>query len=89
MACTVISLAQPAVALAFPSELAGRALSAFNLVVFSGVFVVQWGIGLGIDGFVATGMGKIQAFQYTMGIFLLLTVLSYANFLCAKSHNPA
>jgi MFS family permease len=87
MACTVISLAQPAVAMSFPSELAGRALSAFNLVVFAGVFVVQWGIGLGVDAFLAIGMVQTQAFQSAMGVFLIMTVLSYAYFLYAKSHN--
>ena len=87
MACTVISLAQPAVAMVFPSELAGRALSAFNLVVFSGIFVVQWGVGLGIDAFVAIGMAQTAAFQSAMAVFLIMTMLSYAYFLYAKRHN--
>ena len=87
MACTVISLAQPAVAMVFPSELAGRALSAFNLVVFSGIFVVQWGVGLGIDAFVAIGMAQTAAFQSAMAVILIMTMLSYAYFLYAKSHN--
>jgi len=84
MACSCISLAQPAVALAFPSALAGRALSAYNLVIFSGVFVVQWGMGLMLDGFKALGWPETEAFQSAMGIFLLSTVLSYVYFLTAK-----
>ena len=52
---TFLSLAQPAVGMAFPAELAGRALSAYNLVIFAGVFAVQWGLGLLIDGFAAAG----------------------------------
>ena len=39
--CTFVSVSQPAVGAAFPAHLAGRALSAFNLVIFSGVFCVQ------------------------------------------------
>jgi hypothetical protein len=47
--CSFMALSQPAIAMAFPAELAGRALSAFNLVLFAGVFVMQWGIGLLIE----------------------------------------
>ena len=64
---TVISLAQPAVAMAFPPALAGRALSAYNLVVFAGVFVLQWGIGLGVDLFSSLGLSAVDAFRAAMG----------------------
>ncbi len=87
MACSLISLAQPAVAMAFPSTLAGRALSAYNLLIFSGVFVVQWGVGLIIDALKALDYPEVQAFQYAMGIYLLCTLGSYVYFLTAKSHN--
>jgi hypothetical protein len=33
-------------------------LSAYNLVIFAGVFVVQWGIGLLVDAFQAAGPGR-------------------------------
>ena len=33
----------------FPRELAGRANTALNLVMFSGSFATQWGIGLVAD----------------------------------------
>ena len=81
---TFLSLAQPAVGMAFPTELAGRALSAYNLVIFAGVFVVQWGIGLLIDAFVAGGWAAAQAFQGALAVFLLLNLLSYLYFLMAK-----
>ncbi len=81
---TFLSLIQPAVGMAFTADLAGRALSAYNLVIFSGVFVVQWGIGLLIDAFVAQGWAQPQAFQGALGIFLLFNLLAYAYFLAAK-----
>lgn len=81
---TFLSLAQPAVGMAFASELAGRALSAYNLVIFAGVFIVQWGIGLLIDAFLAQGWRTAEAFQGALGVFLLLNVLSYGYFLMAK-----
>ena len=84
MSCTFVALAQPAVGLAFAPELAGRALSAYNLVIFSGVFVVQWGIGLLVDGLKALGWQETAAFQGALGIFLACSVASYAYFLAAK-----
>ncbi len=80
-----VSLAQPAVGMAFPPHLAGRALSAYNLVLFSGVFVVQWGIGLMIDGFKGLGLMEPQAFQAAMAVFLLTCLASYGYFLKHKS----
>jgi MFS family permease len=87
MSCSFVSLAQPSVGLAFPPELAGRALSAYNLVIFSGVFVVQWGIGLMIDGFKFIGLVEIEAFQAAMSVYLFCCVASYLYFLAVKSHN--
>lgn len=82
-----VSLAQPAVGMAFPSALAGRALSAYNLVLFLGVFVVQWGMGLMIDGFKATGWSEPQAFQAAMAVFFMSSLLSYGYFIKNKSHS--
>lgn len=86
---TFVSLAQPSVAMVFPASLAGRALSAYNLVIFLGVFVVQWGIGLLIDAFLAAGAAEVQAFRAAFGVFLATSVLSYGYFLWSKSHNRA
>jgi MFS family permease len=84
---TFVSLAQPSVGMAFPPTLAGRALSAYNLVIFGGVFVVQWGIGLLIDGFKAAGLPEVSAFRAAMGVFLVCSVLSYVYFLRAKDNS--
>ena len=80
VSCTFIALSQPAIAMAFPAELAGRALSAYNLVIFAGVFVVQWGIGLMIDGFKALGWTEVAAFQGSFGVFLFCNMASYVYF---------
>ena len=84
VSCTVGSLAQPAVGMAFRPELAGRALSAFNLVIFCGVFAVQWGVGLLIDGFQALGWAQVAAYQAAIGVYGLCCVAAYAYFLVAK-----
>ncbi len=85
---TFVSLAQPAVGMAFPAALAGRALSAYNLVIFGGVFVVQWGIGLLIDAFSAAGWDALAAFRGALVVFLLSSLFAYGWFLAGKSHNP-
>lgn len=87
VSCTFVSLAQPAVGMAFPPALAGRALSAYNLVIFSGVFVVQWGIGLLIDGFAAAGLGTVDAFRAAMAVFLACSAASYGYFMLANRDN--
>ncbi|TFY98399.1 MFS transporter [Ramlibacter humi] len=84
---TFVSLAQPAVGMAFPSALAGRALSAYNLVIFAGVFIVQWGIGLLVDGFAALGWGQVDAFRGAMAMFLAANTLGYAWFLRGSRDN--
>lgn len=84
---TFVSLAQPAVGMVFPASLAGRALSAYNLVIFVGVFVVQWGIGLLVDAFQAAGWAEVAAFRAAFGVFLATSVLSYGYFLWSRSHN--
>lgn len=86
---TFVSLSQPAVALAFMPALAGRALSAFNLVIFSGVFVVQWGIGLLVDAFQRVGWSVTASFQAAFVVYLLCCVLAYLYFLAVKAEGRA
>ena len=83
-----MGLAQPAVGMAFRASLAGRALSGYNLIIFSGVFVVQWGIGLLVDGFQASGWGTVASFQGAMAVLLLCCTVSYLYFLRVKVDNP-
>ena len=82
-----VSMAQPAVGQAFPAASAGRALSAYNLVIFSGIFVVQWGIGLAVDLFKSLGWGTVASFQAAMTGFLICSVISYGYFLWSKPDN--
>ena len=86
---TFVSLAQPSVGMAFPPHLAGRALSAYNLVIFGGVFVVQWGIGLGIDLFKSLGWPPVLAFQAAFSVFGLCAAGSYVYFQLANRDNSA
>jgi MFS family permease len=79
--CTsVVSLSQPALGQAFPAALAGRALSAYNLILFAGVFVVQWGLGLLIDLLLGSGWSATAAYRAAFGVFLSACVASFGWF---------
>jgi predicted MFS family arabinose efflux permease len=81
---TVVTLSQPAVGYMFARHVAGRALSAFNLIIFSGVFALQWGIGLVIDGLVACGWRDEQAFQLAFCLFAMACAAAYSWYLWAR-----
>ena len=87
MSSSAMGLASPAVSMSFPAGLAGRALTAYNLVIFIGVFVVQWGIGLLIDTFAAMGLSSVRSFQGAMAVFLCCCIASYAYFLSVNTDN--
>lgn len=78
---TVVSLSQPAIGQAFPATLAGRALSAYNLAIFLGVFVIQWGMGIVIDVGQARGLSVVASYQWAVGLLALLCGLAYGWFL--------
>ena len=80
-AATVYTLVQPRVGLAFPPELAGRALTGFNLIIFSWMFLSQWGFGVAIDAIRASGLAEAEAFRRALrgcggvhGLFFLAFV---------------
>jgi predicted MFS family arabinose efflux permease len=92
VACTFVSVSQPAIGAAFPAAQAGRALSAFNLVIFSGVFCIQWGIGLLVDALRAAELSEITSFRIAFGLFGLCCLASYGWFLHGDrqgADNPA
>lgn len=78
---TFVSLSQPAVALALPAQVAGRALSAYNLVIFAGVFVVQWAIGGLVDAFALLGWDTVACYRAAVAVFGLCCVGAYGLFL--------
>ena len=77
----VLSLTQPAVAMRFPASLAGKSLTSFNLLIFLGTFIMQWGIGLIIDLSQFFGYGEIPSFQISFSIYLVICVLCYLYFI--------
>ena len=77
----VLTLVQPAVALSFPKHLAGKSLTSFNLVIFSGTFIMQWGMGLIIDFSHSMGKSEILSFQISFFVYFILCIFSYLFFI--------
>jgi hypothetical protein len=65
----------------FPSRNAGIASTSYNLLIFVGAFIFQWGIGWGIDLLTTAGATKPDAFRQVFFVFLILQVISYIWFL--------
>ncbi|MBC8513331.1 MAG: MFS transporter [Candidatus Thioglobus sp.] len=76
-----LSVVQPAVGLSFQSNLAGKALTSFNLLIFLGAFIMQWFIGLIIDLVKSFGYTEIIGFKTAFSVFLFLSLTSYIFFL--------
>ena len=74
-------LGQSTVITVFPTRNAGIASTSYNLLIFVGAFIFQWGIGWGIDLLTAAGTAKPDAFRQVFFAFLILQVISYAWFL--------
>ena len=85
---TFVSLSQPAVALALPPEAAGRALSAYNLAIFGGVFGVQWGIGLLIEALTGFGWSEPVRYRGAIAFFGVCCVFAYLAFWRAWRARP-
>ncbi len=77
----VLSLTQPALALSFPQNLAGKSLTSLNVFIHSGTFFVQWSIGLLIDLSRKMGADTITSYKISFSIFLFLCILSYLFFI--------
>jgi predicted MFS family arabinose efflux permease len=74
------TLLYTATARMFPLELAGRANTALNVVVFLGAFGIQWGMGALIDLLRARGTDPAGAHRAAFGALVLAQALAYGCF---------
>ncbi|MEY3740366.1 MAG: hypothetical protein RLZZ192_1042, partial [Pseudomonadota bacterium] len=79
-------LLQTQAALEFPSEVAGRVLTTYNLMVFAGTFIVQWGFGALTDLFQRLNNNTSQSLTYAMVCLVTLQGLSLLWFFLKKPH---
>ncbi len=76
-----IILMQTQTGMLFPRAVAGRVLTTFNLIMFVGAFVMQWGIGLAVDLFMFYGQSRDQSLWLSLLVLLCLQVISVIWFL--------
>ena len=94
LSATSFILGQSVIQTRFPKNIAGRAATAYNLVLFVGAFFIQWGIGGMIDLLIVNDLDKRAAFTYTVYVMLTLQLVSYIwmwiapRFLSRKSFEP-
>lgn len=84
---TVFTPVQARVGLAFPARVSGRALTAFNLVVFSSVIAVQSLVGLAVDALIAAGHLHVDAFRISMGLLAGLQISCWLVFVLWRRAN--
>ncbi|MDO8651840.1 MAG: MFS transporter [Undibacterium sp.] len=82
---TVLTLVQTHLCLTFPVALAGRVSTAYNLLMFIGAFVTQWGIGVAIDFFHSIGWAEAAAIRGSFALCLGLQVLVYFMFVGSRA----
>jgi len=88
-ACASYVLAQSLIVTYFPKSFAGRVSTSFNLALFIGAFIVQWGIGYLVDAGMQAGWPKKDAFDLALGIYLGAQALGYIWFLISPKFFPS
>lgn len=73
------------VSLSFPPSLAGRANSAYNLMIFAGAFIAQWGIGVLIDLFQQYGASPTNAMRAALAVVLAFQLASLIAFIANRA----
>jgi hypothetical protein len=82
---TVLTLVQTHVCLTFPVALAGRVSTAYNLLMFIGAFISQWGIGIVIDFFRGLAWSDASAIRGSFALCLSVQLVVYLLFVTSKA----
>lgn len=71
----------------FPTQLAGRVVTAINLLAFFGAFSVQWGVGVIIDFWPLTESGGFhpEGYRWAFGIVAAIQIVALAWFLVFRT----
>ena len=89
VACASYVLAQSLIVSYFPKSFSGRVSTTYNLTLFIGAFIVQWGIGYLVDIGIEAGWPRATAFDIALGIYLGIQVLGYIWFLISPQFFPS
>jgi MFS family permease len=70
IASSISGVSYAKASLTFPVQLAARASTAINFIVFVGAFGLQWGLGLLVDLFAGSGADPTQALRASFMVWL-------------------
>src|SRR5690606_6805928 len=84
---TVYTLTQTHVSLVFPERLTGRAFTAFNLMIFSGMFLAQWLFGVTVDALGGAAEGG-SGFRNAMVIWVAAQAAAVALLVLWRVNPP-
>jgi hypothetical protein len=73
----------------FPKAYSGRVSTTYNLSLFIGAFIVQWGIGYLVDLGIAAGWSQTASFDVALGVFLIAQAIAFTWFLLSPKYFPA
>lgn len=79
-----LSVTHPLVGQRFKPREAGRAIAFFNLLLFTGVFLWQWGFGLIISTF-KSSVGITLAYQLAVGLLAFFSFIGYMIFMITNN----
>lgn len=82
-----LSVTHPLVGQRFDPSEAGRAIAFFNLLLFVGVFVWQWGFGMMVSA-LSGSYGTEAAYRLALGALALLSAIGYAAFVALPGKRP-
>jgi hypothetical protein len=89
VACASYVLAQSLIVMYFPKAYSGRVSTTYNLSLFIGAFIVQWGIGYLVDLGIAAGWSQTASFDVALGVFLIAQAIAFTWFLLSPKYFPA
>lgn len=77
---SISNLGYALVARPFALALSGRANTAYNLFIFAGAFLLQWGLGAVVMAVQAAGLAIDAAYRVVFGVLWLIQLVSYLWF---------
>jgi len=81
-------LAQSLVITSFPISHSGRVSTTYNVSIFIGASLMQWGIGYFIDKGIGWGLAVPEAFTLSMGLYLIIQTLGFTWLILAPKFLP-
>ena len=88
VASSISGVSYAKASLTFPIQLAARASTAINFIVFVGAFGLQWGLGICVDFFAGHGANPADALRASFILWLIAQTIAASWFWLWRSPSP-